>query len=148
FSLKKSEDDDNNDKHSDDNSTVMDESKFDWEYLSNPIDCSNKSSTNLFENYQKTTNLNETNSNEQSSTNYVPSLFENDRLRQHNYCEDLRHDAQSTMIIKQDSTKSIPSHFFSPKKSEDDDNNDKHSDDNSTVMDESKFDWEYLSNPI
>ncbi|CAF4576813.1 unnamed protein product [Rotaria sp. Silwood1] len=89
-----------------------------------------------------------TNSNEQLSTNYVPSLFENDRLRQHNYCEDLRHDAQSTMIIKHDSTKSIPSHFFSLKKSEDDDNNDKHSDDNSTVMDESKFDWEYLSNPI
>ncbi|CAF2954645.1 unnamed protein product [Rotaria sp. Silwood2] len=79
----------------------------------------------------------------QSSTSHVSSSIENNRLIQHTNCEDQRHDIQSTMIIKQDSTKSIPSHFFSPKITKDDEN----SDDNTTVTDKSIFDWEYLPNP-
>ncbi|CAF0769634.1 unnamed protein product [Rotaria sordida] len=89
----------------------------------------------------------------QSSTSHVTSFIENDRLRQHKNYEDLRHDAQSKIINQLDSTKSIPSHFFSLQTTkddddDDDDNNDKHSDDNTTVTDGSKFDWEYCSDSI
>jgi len=61
YSTRKTERDDN-DKHSDESTTITDGSKFQWEYLSDSIGHSKKSSNDRSNNYQLTTQIDQINS--------------------------------------------------------------------------------------
>ncbi|CAM4881360.1 unnamed protein product [Rotaria socialis] len=81
----------------------------------------------------------------------IPSLVENTQWKKQKSYDHFKYDSQLKRSIQQDLTKLIPSNFFSMKTNKDsggDDDDNQYSDENTTIPDGSKFEWEYLSDAI
>ena len=76
-----------------------------------------------------------------SSTHQITSLLDTDLLTRHKSVDDLTREQRSRPIQETDSSHIIPPGYFSVVKPTDD----KQSDQRTTITDESKFQWEYLS---